>query len=332
MSSAAHVRLVDPNPLVTIQDSGRRGAMRYGVSESGPMDWVRCTLARRLAGDAPAAFEIGLSGARFRIEGCVRIAVAGPGFTVRYAGGTLTPPVRFTATDGEVDVVAGRTGMWAYLAVNGIDFGAPVLGSFATNGRTGLGSRDLAAGFACRSTETRAEVEAPVLFADPMASEGPVGLLPGPQHHLFGAAACERFETEPYRLTDAVDRMGYQLDGPPLEAERHDIISDGIVEGAVQVPGNGKPIVLLADRAPTGGYPKIAVLAAADRPLLAQRRPGETVHFRWIEPSEATTRRRALAAAIASPELRIRRDFDSEFLARQNLVGGVWPAANEPQS
>ncbi len=83
--------------------------------------------------------------------------------------------------------------------------------------------------------------------------------------------------------------MGYTLEGPKVEAVSHDIVSDGIVEGAMQVPGNGQPIVQLADRAPTGGYPKICVIAAADRPRLAQRRPGDEVRFRWVDLDEAVT-------------------------------------------
>ena len=95
--SGARIRVVDPNPFITVQDAGRRGAMRYGVSESGPMDWVRYRLARRLV-DAPAAFEVGLGGARFVAEGgTVRVAVTGPGFVVRIGEATLTPPARITA-------------------------------------------------------------------------------------------------------------------------------------------------------------------------------------------------------------------------------------------
>ena len=318
--SGARIKVVDPNPFITVQDGGRRGAMRYGVSESGPMDWVRYRLARRLV-EAPAAFEVGPGGARFAAEGGpVRLAVTGPGFTVRVGEAVLTPPLRLTLEPGEtLSLTPGRTGMWAYVTVEGIDFGAPVLGSFATNARTGFGKRDLAGGFACTSVQPAG----PEMFDDPYDDKGPIAVLPGPQHHMFSEAIRAQFATEPFRLTDAVDRMGYLLEGPKVEAVSHDIVSDGIVEGAIQVPGSGRPIVQLADRAPTGGYPKIGVVAAADRPRLAQRRPRDEVRLVWSTVEEAHARRRALLKAIDRPAPRVRTTVDAELLARVNLVDGV---------
>ncbi len=268
--SALHV--VRHNHLVTVQDAGRSGAMRFGVSQSGPMDWVRFRHALALAGgDGTAAFEIGIAGAAFRAEGRVVVGLAGPGFTASTGDGEpLTLPARLVLGDGEtLTVTPGASGMWAYLAVAGIDFGAPVLGSYATNARTGLGARDFDAPF---PVETPRGAE-PLLATDIALPDGPIGLLPGPQNHLFAEDVQATFTSEPYTLTDKVDRMGYRLDGPALKAETHDIISDGIVEGAIQVPGNGQPIVLCADRAPTGGYPKIAVVALADRPRLDAASP-----------------------------------------------------------
>lgn len=317
---SGRIRLLDPNPFVTVQDGGRRGAMRYGVSESGPMDWVRYRLARRLV-DAPAAFEVGIGGARFAADGAVRLAVTGPGFTVRVGEAVLVPPVRLVLREGEtLSVVPGASGMWAYVTVEGIDFGAPLLGSFATNARTGFGRRDLAAGFDCATTTPAA----PELFEDPYDDAGPVAVLPGPQHHMFGEEIRNLFAAEPFRLADQIDRMGYTLEGPKVEAVSHDIVSDGIVEGAIQVPGNGRPIVQLADRAPTGGYPKIGVVAAADRPRLAQRRPRDEVRLRWIDIAEANALRQALARTVASPSRRKGAVVDAALLGQVNLIGGVW--------
>ncbi|WP_420394391.1 biotin-dependent carboxyltransferase family protein [Acuticoccus sp.] len=324
--SGARIRLVEANPLTSVQDAGRRGAMRYGVSQSGPMDWVRFRLATALAGAPPGAFEVGLAGARFLAEGPVAVAVAGPGFEVRVGEVRFAAPVRLTIPDGaELAIVPGRHGMWAYVAVAGIDLGAPLLGSYATNVRTGLGARDLSAWFPCDSGADAS----PALFADPYDDDGPVGVLPGPQHHMFDAASRDRFVEAAWRITDQVDRMGYRLDGPGLSARRHDIVSDGVVEGAVQVPGNGLPIVLMADRQPTGGYPKLAVLAAVDRPRLAQRRPGDTVRFEWTDAATAAARRRAIVEATGSPAERVLREIDPTVLATRNLVSGVWPAASE---
>lgn len=328
MTGPSTIRLVRANPLVTVQDAGRFGAMRYGVSQSGPMDRLRFALATALAGGARAAFEIGIAGAEFAAEGPVGLALAGPGFVAAVSGGRslrIAAPARLTLEpDERLTVLPGDAGMWAYLAVEGIDFGAPVLGSWATNVRTGLGGRDLAAGFACAAVAPRAS-EA---FADPL-EEGPVGVLPGPQHHLFAPEAHARLVAAPYRLTEAVDRMGYRLEGAPLGAACHDIISDGVVEGAIQVPGNGQPIVLCADRNPTGGYPKIAVVARVDRPRLTQRRPGETVRFVWTTPAAASERLANLRVRLAAPERRI--EASGRALAEVNLIGGVW-GRDEPDS
>ena len=323
------LRVIRHNHLVTVQDAGRTGAMRYGVSQSGPMDWVRFRQALALAGKERAAFEIGIAGAAFRAEGRVVVGLAGPGFTARVGeADAVALPARLVLADGDtLTITPGQTGMWAYLAVAGIDFGAPVLGSYATNARTGLGARDLDAAFPVDGPDG---AEA-LLAADIAMDDGPIGLLPGPQHHLFGADALQTFAAEPYTLTDKVDRMGYRLEGPPLKAETHDIISDGIVEGAIQVPGNGRPIILCADRAPTGGYPKIAVVALADRPRLTQLRPGATVRFAFIDDAEARRRRAALAAALEAPPVpRVRSAFTSEYLASRNLIGGVVSGEDPP--
>lgn len=322
---SAHLAVTRSNHLVTVQDRGRRGAMRYGVSQSGAMDTVRFAQALALAGGTPtAAFEVGVLGAAFEASGRVVLAVTGPGFTVRVEGAeprTVTPPARIVLEDGErLALLPGATGMWAYVAVPGIDFGPPVLGSYATNARTGLGARDFARPFPVAD----APALGPLVAEDIPLPDGPIGILPGPQQHLFEPAVQRTFAEEPYRVTDQLDRMGYRLEGPPLAAVSHDIISDGIVRGAVQVPGNGQPIVLGADRAPTGGYPKIAVLAAADLPRFTQLRPGSTVRFRWLSADEANARRRAVAALLRAPFApRVRSDFSPEFLASRNLIDGV---------
>lgn len=329
-SVAGRIRLVRANPLVTLQDHGRQIAMRYGVSPSGPMDRPRFTLACALAGNPAAAFEIGLAGATFAAEGRVAIALAGPGFSVRINGTTFLPPLRLTLGDGDtLDVIPGRSGMWAYLAAAGLDPGPALLGSFATNARTGLGARDLTAGFACADggvgVPERSVIDEFVdPFDDPSDNFGPIAILPAAQTHLFAADVVSRIAAEPWRVTEAVDRMGYRLAGQPLPACTHDIVSDGIVEGAIQVPGDGQPIVLLADRAPTGGYPKIAVVAAADLHRLAQRRPGDIVRFVWSTLAEANRRRQRLAD-LARREPARRGSIDTATLMANNLVSGVWP-------
>lgn len=329
---STHLEFLNLGPLVTVQDAGRRGLLHVGVSESGPMDWARHRMALRLVG-APAegaAIEIGLGGLVVRAghAGAVRLALTGPGFSADVAGATFTAPVSLTLPAGERLVVrTGAAGLWGYLAVAGAHWGPKVLHSHATNARTGLGARDFTTPLPCAA----AEPHAPIEWLDPV-NAGPVGLLPGPQHHLFSNAAHTLLASTPYTLTTQLDRMGYKLEGEKLVApDGHDIISDGIVEGAIQVPGNGQPIVLMADRGPTGGYPKIAVVASVDRPRLAQMGPGHDVRFAWTDRATAVRRRATLEHTVDHPERRRRTDFSPQFLAAQNLVGGVWAPEHAPE-
>lgn len=328
--TTARLEFVSTNKFVSVQDAGRRGAMRYGVSESGPMDWARHRLARVLAGETPGgpAIEVGLQGLAVRAagDGPVRLALTGPGFRGTVGERVSDAPALFVLTPGEtLNVASGGRGLWGYLAVSGADWGEGLLGSHATNARTGLGARDFSTPLPCRAASP---LEAPALYADPVANaarDGAIALLPGPQHHLFAPDVQRTLVETPYRLTSELDRMGYKLEGEALVAtDGHDIVSDGIVEGAMQVPGNGQPIVLMADRAPTGGYPKIAVVSAVDRPLMSQSHPGAQIRFTWTSAKEARARRRDLVAAIDAPQPRRRTEFSSQFLSERNLVGGVW--------
>jgi allophanate hydrolase subunit 2 len=143
-------------------------------------------------------------------------------------------------------------------------------------------------------------------------SEVTVHVIPGPQADQFTAKGVETFYSNAYTVTDKSDRQGVRLDGPAIEAVggRYDIVSDAVVTGAIQVPGDARPIVLLADRQTTGGYPKIGVVATVDIPLLAQAAPGTSVRFvrTTIEEAQEATRR-AIAglagAAVEEPVLQV---------------------------
>ena len=333
----ARLRVLAAGPGASIQDRGRRGHLRRGVSESGPMDWARHALALGLAGAPPEApaIEFGLGGLAVEAEGgAVALGLAAPGFAaaIEEAEGSaaLEGPAGLVLAPGARLVLrAGATGMWGTLAARGLDPGPPVLGSHATNARGGLGPEPPTPGAAYPCAEAPgAEAGAPPrLVRDPLDAEAgaPLRLLPGPQHHLFDEAARAALVAEPYVVTARQDRMGTWLEGAPLSCPGgHDIVSDGIVEGAMQVPGSGQPVVLLADRGPTGGYPKIAVLARADRPRLAQARAGEAVRFAWEAVERARAAHRALAEAVAHPGPRPRTRLTSRFLLSVDLVSGVW--------
>ena len=286
------------------------------------MDWVSHALALRLVGSDPddPAFEFGPGGVSLEAEAApVRVAVAGPG-----AGGVLLRgairsvlPAPFTAVLEPGDGLAVRPGLdgsWGTLAVAGLLAGTKVMGSWSTNLRTGLGPSRPDAGtvYPCAA----ATPEPPTPYGEPL--ERPerltIRLLTAPQTHLFDEASREALVGETFTVTRQRDRMGGRIEGTPLRAASHDIVSDALVQGAIQVPGDGQPIVQTADAAPTGGYPKIAVVARADLPLLTQARVSCAVRFEWIAVDAARAALASMEKRIAAAKPRRRDPLDPTFL------------------
>jgi 5-oxoprolinase (ATP-hydrolysing) subunit C len=204
-----------------------------------------------------------------------------------------------------VQIRPGNSHVWAYLSPAGGFAVDPVMGSHATHLRSAigpLGARMLAAGQALplRPQGRLADQPERLAHGGPRPVGGILRFVPGPQADAFTDAAMARFCRAPYTLSPHSDRMGYRLEGEKLaHAHGHDIVSDGIAFGAIQVPGDGLPIVLMADRQPTGGYPKIGTVIRADLPRLAQCRAGDTVRFRAVSTDEAVLAlRHCLDAAI----------------------------------
>ncbi|QYK43470.1 MAG: biotin-dependent carboxyltransferase family protein [Paracoccaceae bacterium] len=317
-------------PGVTVQDGGRRGLMRHGLTPAGPMDAASHALANALLHNPPdaAAVEVTPGGLTLRVEGGpVTLAVVGGAFDIRVDGRAVGPALRLTLHPGQVMAMrAGAAGAFATLAVAGGIAVPPVLGSRATHVRSALGpfgGRALAPGD--RLPAGVADLpDLPGLPA-PDHGAGPVRVIPGPQAHRFAADACDRLAGTEWRLSPRSDRMAYALDGVPLvHAAGHDIVSDGVVMGAIQVPGDGLPRILMADRQTTGGYPKIACVISADLPRLAQTRPGEPVRLALTDRSGAA-RARADAQARAAAWLAHARAprLTAEHLLSLNLVGGA---------
>nr|WP_249730085.1 biotin-dependent carboxyltransferase family protein [Chelatococcus sp. YT9] len=323
----------DCGPATSLQDGGRFGYQRFGVSPAGAMDQSGLAVANVLVGNATdvAAIEFMVQGGSMICEGGpVHVALAGGGATLTVDGTPLAPLTSVLLHEGEVlTVSACRAGLYAYLAVAGGFDAAPELGSLSLHRRSGMGGlvgRPLAAGD--RLPCPVAEQARPSRFTDgPAVEGGPVRVVLGPQDDYFEPATIARFLGERYRVSPRIDRMGYQLDGPKLiAAGGHNIVSDGIVSGHVQVPGHGQPIVLMRDRQTTGGYPKIATVISADLDRLAQSVPGTELTFRAIEREEAVRLARQHRAAIASLAGRLkpaRPDLDARRLLGLNLISGV---------
>jgi antagonist of KipI len=302
--------VADPGLLTTVQDLGRFGHQRVGVPPSGPMDRAGFLLANRLVGnpDGAAALECTIKGPRLEVRQATTVAVAGApmGFTVN---GQAAPP--WTAVPVRPGDVVGfqmaSAGCRTYLAVaGGIDV-PPALGSRATylRGRLGgIGGRALqkgdalpvgAAAGAVREGRTVPEARRP-----PYPAERECRVILGPQDDRFTAEGIRAFLEGIYDVTPQADRMGYRLSGPEIPHVRgHDIVSDGIPLGGIQVPGERQPIVLLVDRQTTGGYTKIATVIGVDIGAIGQTRPGHRIRFRRVTLAEAHVARAAEAAWLA---------------------------------
>jgi biotin-dependent carboxylase-like uncharacterized protein len=280
------VEVLEPGLLTTVQDAGRAGHRRVGVSGAGPMDAFSLAASNRAVGNAPgtAALECTVSGPALAFLVPLRFAVAGADLGALLERADLGPwPVPLGASvlarPGNVLRFAGRrSGCRAYVALQGgIDVPA-VLGSRSTDlpsgfggflGRALRGGERLAvvAGAAATPVESRSERH---------GTSTTVRVVLGPQADHFDPGATARFLSFPWRVGATSDRVGCRLEGEPLRhAGPAEILSDGMVAGSIQVPPDGLPIVMAADGPTTGGYPKIATVVAADLPLLAQLVPGE---------------------------------------------------------
>jgi biotin-dependent carboxylase-like uncharacterized protein len=335
---SALLLVLKAGPGASVQDRGRRGFLRFGVTPAGPMDSGAFMAALLAAGDPQGAgVEASLGGLELAAEGGeIGLAIAGGAFDVRLGERALPPACALKLVPGErLTVRAGAFGSWLYLAPFG-RFDLPlVLGSYATHARSGLGGlagRMLRAGDALKIIDPRPAPAEPMTIVAPWLAERPAKLrvILGPQQDYFSPQTIETFLSARWRLSERSDRMAYRLEGPVLQhIKGHDIVSDGVAFGAIQAPGDGAPLVLMADRQPTGGYPKIANVIGADLGALAQLRPGDSLEFESVSWEQAVAARRARerlieAGVTLEPVLRV--ELSTEFLLSRNLVGGVFSA------
>ena len=315
-------------PATSLQDRGRVGVQRYGVSPAGAMDGAALAAANALVGASAgqAAIEFCLQGGTFRVgDGPVLVAVVGAAASLDDK--PVAAATSFVAGPGQRIGVGVAERVYAYLAVAGGFDIAPDMGSLSQHRRSGLGGAPLASGRILPVKAPRASPVARRLAATIGEEDGPIRVVPGPQDDLFTAGGVETFLSSGFIVSPLSDRMGVRLQGPRIEhAQGYNIVSDGIVAGHVQVPGDGQPIVLMRDRQTTGGYPKIATVISADLDRFAQMRPGTAVRFRAVDVATAVAALRHRAAALekltaqATPLV---TELDSEALLAANLIGGV---------
>lgn len=293
------IEVVAAGPLTTVQDLGRPGWRAFGMPVAGAADRQALVAANLLAGNPAdaAALELTLQGGAFRFEEPAYAALAGADLRASLDGAPVRAwsafPLRAGAT---LALGAATAGTRAYLAVRGGVDVPPVLGSRSTYVRARVGGHE--------GRKLRAGDRLPIGRAPGAPPAGPRALGPsvvpryhgpvelrvllGPQDDSFTARGCETLLGADFRVTDRSDRMGWRLDGPAVEhAASADIVSDALLPGAVQVPGDGRPMVMGVDAPTVGGYAKIATVIGPDLARLAQARPGAVVRFRLVAEAEA---------------------------------------------
>jgi 5-oxoprolinase (ATP-hydrolysing) subunit C len=319
-------------PASSVQDGGRYGAQRYGLTPSGAMDRLALAAANVLVGNAPsaAAIEIGPFGAAFAArDGAVRVALSGAPRNADIAGRTVAFDTSMTLADGETLTLGfARGGSFSYLAIEGAIQGEPMFGSLAVNARAGLGSpypRPLQAGDELQVAAASGAAERRIDL--PAVVDGPIRVVMGPQDDEFGDAKQLFLDSE-WKISATSDRMGYRIEGPVIKhLHGHNIVSDGTVHGSIQVPGNGQPIVLMPDRGTSGGYPKIATVLTADLGRFAQIPAGRGFRFKAISMAEAQAEFRKFTGLLRTLPDRLRAlesfDLNIEALQNANVAGAA---------
>jgi len=289
--------VLQPGPLSTIQDLGRFGYQQYGVPPSGALDEYAFRIGNMLVGNAENApsLEITLFGCRLRALRDTVVAITGADLGASLNGKPIPRWESIPIRRGDIiSFPRLNSGCRAYLAVSG-GFDVPrVMSSAATYTKAGIGGlegRALRRGDILHTANPpapREGIRVPPEYIPEYHHQNELRVILGPQDDHFTKEGIRTFLQAEYTISAQADRMGYRLEGPRIEHKlKADIISDGIPPGAVQVPGDGLPIILLADRQTTGGYTKIATVLSIDLPKLAQAKPGDQVRFRQVTEDEA---------------------------------------------
>ena len=307
----SEIRAIKPGLLTTVQDLGRWGFQARGVSVAGPMDSYSHRLANALVRNPAdrATLEVTLSGPDLEFDDERVIAVTGAEFEMTLDGRRVPPNEPLTTRARSRLVFARRLrGARAYIAIGGGVLVSPTLGSRATHVMSGMGGLD---GRALRAGDRLPLGKARFHHLDASRAGTPmtlpdggalVRILPGFQRDDFSDDAFRALQGAPYRISQDSNRTGFRLEGASIPCRRGtEMISDATPIGAVQIPGAGLPILLMADRQTIGGYPQIATVITADLGLAGQLGPGDTLAFVECQLREATSaliaQERALMAA-----------------------------------
>lgn len=286
MTARGVLTVLEPGPLTTVQDSGRRGWAHLGVPRSGALDAASAGYANRLVGndEAAAVLETTFGGLVVRAEAPTAVAVTGAPAPVRVDGRPrpFAEPVRLRAGE-TLTVGPPSSGVRSYVAfAGGVDV-EPVLGSRSTDTLSGIGPPPVTAGTRLALGRPAGEphgVDVPLVRRH--GHEVRLRVVPGPRLDWFADDALSRLAGATYTVTAQSNRVGLRLDGPAVPRHREragELPSEGLVLGAVQVPASGRPLVFLNDHPTTGGYPVVGVVVPEDLAACAQLAPGTAVRL-----------------------------------------------------
>ena len=324
----ARLRVEQAGPLTTIQDAGRFGHLRHGVTWSGPVEPLGFAAANAALGNAPgtAAIELSHGGIALRcLEGSVRLALAGGDFSATIDGQALGSWTTGVLNAGARLVIRdGSDGNWATLAFAGALETRRWLGSAATLALAGLGGGRIEPGATLTIDSAPITDAASRAITPPPIEIGPLRVVPGPQSQFFAPETAALLTSAEFIAGPAFDRMGLVLSGPPLSPRDLTMLSTPVIRGGIQINGAGTPTILLADHQTTAGYPRLATVISADLPRAAQARPGTSLRFAAVTVAEAVaiardtaTRRRQWLAQVADTRSLLDR------LLGSNLIDGV---------
>jgi len=295
VAAVATFEVVVPGPLTTVQDSGRFGYGRYGVPPSGALDTFSLRVANLLVGNPEneACLEITLFGFKVKTLTDVAIAVAGADLQAYCNDKSLDVCTSYILKKGSVLAFRGiRGGCRSYLAVGGGLYLPEVMGSRSTNLSSqfgGLEGRSLQKGDILFAISPHLHLNTggktfPQTRTPLYGNEWSLRVIFGPQDDQFTEKGKKIFISSSYYVSPHSDRTGIRLTGPIIERSPEvdeSIISEGVIPGTIQVPGDAQPIIILAEIV-TGGYRKIATIITADLPLAGQIKPGDTVRFEQV--------------------------------------------------
>lgn len=319
-------------PFVSVQDAGRSGYARFGVTKAGPMDKLGHLLTNYALGkyDHSSAIEVSLGGLALKcIEGEITAAVGGGCFSINLDGSELAPWSIFTLREGSVvKIRSGDWGSWCYLSFLGDIMTKEWLGSQSVHQSSGLCGLAYKLGDKIVVDSAKTNSDTSGSFFDPksLKPSSEVRVVQGPQDLYFDGTSITKLYLTDFKLTADYDRMGVRLNGEKLTVNRAlDMPSEPVARGSIQVPGHGDPICLLADHQTTGGYPKIATIISVDQDVMAQKRVGDVVKFTKTNVGDAIkiARQRDLQIDMMKEEILGNRASFIHKLWSSNLISGV---------